>query len=266
MNPQVIHTTPQLDKNDKKWQCPKCNYEFKHHQSYYRHKNKDSCTMIENQNVEHMQNADTINNTNIENQINNNINITFNVNSKEEADFIKSILTKEKILEICTPTRLGLPMQSYDIVKGIQKLSLESKKHNLELLNFKKTNSRDNIIDVLEYNVFKKTFFRRYNLDDLHKFATAIIDKVENNPDIEPDKTHDEKMSIICDILKDYDYYKNLPEEDRDGTSDFILNALEECEKESKIEHYNMTMEKIKRLKEKIEDQEKIETDIEIKD
>ena len=245
---------------DDKWKCPKCAFIFKHSSSFYRHSKKNCCETIINETIN---NNTTNNNTtniktqnNIETQnINNNISITFNINSKEEAEFIKSILTPEKIMEICKPIRMGLPMQSYDIVKNIQKLSLESKKNNLELLNFQKTNVRDNIIDVLENNVFKKIFFRKYNLEDLHKFATAIMDKVANDDTIEPDKTYDEKMDLICDILKDYEYYKTLPDEDRDGTADFILNALEECEKESKIEHYNMTMAKIKRL-EKIQEEE----------
>ena len=253
-----------INKNDKekeKWQCPKCHFEFKHHSSYYRHKIKDNCTtLIEIENQTN-QTAKTIQNIeqNIEQQQINNINITFNINSKEEAEFIKSILTPEKIMEICTPTRHGLPLQSYDIVKSIQKLSLESKKNNLELFNFTKTNARDNIINVLENNVFKKTFFKQYNLEDLHKFATAIMEKVANDPNLEPDKSYDEKMDLICDILKDYEYYKNLPDDDRDGTANFILNALEECEKESKIEHYNMTVERERKEKEKKEyDKEKI--------
>ena len=59
--------------------------------------------------------------------------------------------------------------------------------------------------------------------------------------DIEPNKSYEEKLDTICEVLRDYDYYKNLEEEHMTGTVDLIVNAIDECEKISKLEHYNIT-------------------------
>ena len=81
---------------NKELKCPKCEYTFKHRQSLWKHKNFDKCEKITN--INNTTNNTTNIGTNIENQnIHNNINITFNINSSEEAEFIKSILTPEKI-------------------------------------------------------------------------------------------------------------------------------------------------------------------------
>lgn len=215
-------------KEDDKWRCPKCEYEFKHHSSFYRHKGDCEAKVINN-----IQNAETINNNTT-----NNINIIFNLNSMEEVKMIKAILTPEKIMEICEPEREGRPRQTYDIVKKIQSLSIESKKNCIELQNFKKTNARDNLIDVFKDDKFCKVHFKQYNLEDLLKFANMIMDKCEEEK-IEPDKSYDEKLDLICDVLKDYDYYNGI--KDTDGTIEFIIDAIDECEKESKLAHYNMT-------------------------
>ena len=234
---------------ERKYRCNKCRRLFSHRQSLYNHKKFNRCKKIPKikkkiitnnttNNITNNTTNNTITNhtTTIENQ--NIINITFNINSQKEAEAIKAILTREKLIEICKPERRGLPLQSYDIVKKIQSLSIESKKNNKELQNFRKTNFRDDIIDVLENNVFKKRSFKEYNRADLHKFAKHLMDKCQ---DLEPDKSYEEKLDLICDVLTDYDYYKNLPEEHQHGTTSYIIQAIDECEKLAKLEFYNIT-------------------------
>lgn len=233
---------PTAQSPDESFQCPQCHYEFRHKQSLYNHNKKNRCKG-------HVTNNITNTTNNIDNSTNTIFNITFNINSKEEADTIKAILTKEKLFEICHPERSGLALQSYDIIKKIQSLSIETKKNNKELQNFKKTNFRDDIIDVLENNVFKKVNFKEYNREDLHKFAKHLMQKCQ---DIEPEKSYDEKLDLICDVLKDYDYYKTLPESHQHGTVNFIIAAIDECEKLSRLEHYNMT-QKLEEEEEKVE-------------
>lgn len=227
------------------WKCPNCEYEFHHHSSFYRHKNKCEekvINNIQNQNIKNIKNIKTIKNinniTNIDNQtINNNtINISLSINSCEEAEKIKSILTTNKILEICKSEREGKSLQSYDMVKRIQNLSIETKKKNKDLQNFQKTNFRNDIIQVLENGIFQTVKFKEYNREDLHKFAKYILERCE---EIEPDKSLEEKLELICEVLMDYEYYRELEHENR--TIRFIVTAIDECEKLSKLEHYNMT-------------------------
>lgn len=232
-----------IKKTNKKenWKCPNCKYEYHHHSSFYRHKNKCESQVVNNietQNIHNTTNIDHI--TNIDNQtINNNtINITFSINSAEEAEKIKTMLTSDKIMEICKPERIGKSLQSYDMVKKIQDLSIESKKRNKELQNFSKTNFRNDIIQVLENGIFQTVKFKEYNRDDLHKFAKYILEKCE---EIDPDASMEEKLELICEVLKDYNYYKDLEDNYQNKTIKFILTAIDECEKLSKLQHYNIT-------------------------
>ena len=226
---------------DDHWKCPQCKYEFNHRSSYYRHKHNNKCgetniTNIETQNINHITNID---NTTINN---NTINITFSINSVEEAEKIKSILTHDKIIEICEPERKGKSLQSYDIVKKIQDLSIETKKGNKELQNFQKTNFRNDIIQVLEKGIFKTIKFKEYNREDLHKFAKYLMEKCE---DIEPDKSSEEKLDLICEVLKEYDYYRDLDDKYSNRTIKYIITAIDECEKLSKLHHYNITKNRL---------------------
>ena len=237
------------------WKCPNCKYSFKHKSSLKRHKNKCDETIInniKNQNVtninKNVTNIDkSVTNvdksvTNIDKSVtnvdklvtnHNTINITLSINSPEEAEKIKEMLTAEKFKEIC----YSEDVESSDILKRIQNFSLNTKKNTKELQNFKKQNMKDNIIDILENNIFKKVYFNEYNREDLHKFAKHLMDKCEN---IEPNKSYEEKLELICDVLKDYEYYKNK-KEITSGTIKFIMKSIDECEKLSKIEHYNIT-------------------------
>ena len=79
--------------------------------------------------------------------------------------------------------------------------------------------------------------FKKYNRDDIHKYAKIILKKCGKDK-IDPDKSYEEKLDLICDVLKDYDYFKNLAGEY--GTIDYIINAIDECEKQSKLECYNL--------------------------
>ena len=240
----LAHSLPVIDNDtdDKdKWKCPNCFFVFKHQSSYSRHKKHSTCSQhITNNTNCHNTNNTTNNNTTNNITNNNNINITFNINSPEEAEFIKSILTRDKILEICTPDSTGLSQQSYDIVKKIQDLSLESKRKHKKLRNFKKTNKRDNFIDVKKDNRIIATYFKNYNREDLLKYAKQILDGCDT---IKTDNSYsnEEKLDLICDILKNYDHFKNLKEEEQSGMSKYILKAIDDCEKHSKIEHYNIT-------------------------
>lgn len=221
------------------FQCPECLFIFKYKQGLWKHKKFNRCKGKIVNDKQNVTNITNITNNTTNNTIHNTINITFNVNSKEEAKAIKNLLTKEKIIEICKPQRNGLSYQSYDIVKKIQDLSLESKRTHLELQNFRKTNVRDDIIDVLENNVFKKVNFRTYNRADLHKFAKQIMEGCEK---IATDKSYEEKLDLICEILKHYDHYKNLDPKYHTGISEYILKAIDDCEKKSRMEHYNITI------------------------
>jgi hypothetical protein len=202
---QMVTDGNQMVTGKDKWECPNCHYQFKQRQGLYRHTNKNRCKGHNNTTINNniTNNTNNTNNTNIEKQINNTI--IFNINSKEEAEAIKSILTPDVIAKICEPERNGLPRQSYDIIKKIQRLSLKVKEEDEKFFNFRKRNARDNIIDVMENDKFKKVHFKEYNLEDLHKFAKSIIYKCEEEK-IEPNKSYDEKLDLICDVLKDYDY------------------------------------------------------------
>ena len=238
---QIPHK-PILKNNPLK--CPFCEKTFSRSDSTNRHKNKyckNTTNIINNTNNTNSHNTtNNITNNNITNNTNNNT-IVFNINSVEEAQMIKSILTDEKILEICQSDLWGEPRQSYDMMKKIQQLSIESKKQNPELQNFKKTNARDDLIDVLENNVFKKTHFKEYNREDLYKYADVIWKRC---CDIEPCKSHYEKIDIIRDILRDYDYYKSIKNRaDISGSAMIfcVIEAINECERDSKLAHYNIT-------------------------
>lgn len=243
--------------------CKKCFYRFKHRQSLFRHIKLNTCipnkykNKEESKNIEKVENKEKekveITNNTTNNTTNNNItnytithdnknviNIVFNINSVEEAEKIKSLLTSQKIKEICKPEHFGLPRQSYDIVKKIQDLSIQSKKNNKELQNFRKTNYRNDLISVFNDNQFKVVDFKQYNRNDLLKFAQYIIDHCDDG--LEPNKSNEEKLELICDVLKDYDHYKNLDEDMQDGTTQYIITAIDECERLSKLEHYNITI------------------------
>ena len=155
-----------------------------------------------------------------------------NINSIEDIDKIKEVLSG-KINELCESDNLGLILQSSDIIKNIQNFSIEMKKENKELQYFSKKNGRDNLIDVYKDNKFQKMYFDQYNREDLLKIAKIMLDKCERQ------KCYDENLNFICEILSDYKHYKNLDEEDKQGI-EIILKSIKECEKKSKLEHYNL--------------------------
>lgn len=249
--------TKYISKNKKEFICEKCNNAFKHSYSLTRHIKNNRCIAIRREldtkiekkqkiinNTSNITTNNITNNTtnNNDNRVTNNnnvINIVFNINSVEEAEKIKSILTSAKIEEICKPERSGLPLQSYDIVRKIQRLSIESKKNNKELQNFRKTNCRNDLINVFIDNQFKVVDFKQYNRDDLLKFAENIIDCCDDG--LAKGKSYEDKLDLICDVLKEYDYYKNLDEELQDGTTQYIITAIDECERQSRMAHYNIT-------------------------
>ena len=234
-NPEVIQRSSKSNPEQNNLQCPNCEYVFKYKQGLWKHTKLNRCKHSNGSVI----NSHNTNSNNITNNITNNI--VFNVNSPEEVQMIKSILTDEKILEICQSDSWGVPRQSYDMMKKIQSLSIESKKQNPELCNFKKTNARDDLIDVLENNVFKKTHFKEYNREDLCKYADIIWNRCS---DIEPCKSHYEKIDIIRDILRDYDHYKSIKNRaDISGSAMIycVIEAINECERDSKLAHYNIT-------------------------
>ena len=193
--------------------CPFCNKKFSRIDSRNRHI-REYCQYIES----------PINYNNI-----------FNINSIEETDTIKSFLNYKKLINICSPERIGCSKQLYDIVVKIQDFSLKLKRNVKELRNFRKTNKRDNIIDIFENNEFIKKFFDEYNRNDLYKITNFIIDKCNN-------QLYEQRLQIICNVIKNYKYYITMNEEYRTGYVIYVLNALEDCEKISKVEHYNITI------------------------
>ena len=98
----------------------------------------------------------------------------------------------------------------------------------------------DDFIDVKENNRIIAKYFKSYNREDLLKYAKQILEGSEN---IKMDKSYsnDEKLDLICEILQDYDYFKGLRSEDHSGMSIYILRAIDDCEKQSKLAHYNIT-------------------------
>lgn len=218
--------------------CEHCNKKYKHKTNLYRHM-KHSCKN-KTKNITNINNG-TINNiTNTNNNTNNTI--IFNVNSVEEANEIKKILTNKKINEICESNNIGLPLQSYDLVRNMQDFSFETKE-NSKLQNFQKTNARDNIINVFEDNIWKKKLYDEYHRNDLYKIAKIIYEECKKR-NIEPCEEFEEKFSIIQDILKNYNSNKILNEEW--GTIKYIIKAIDECNKESKLKNYNQTNKAIK--------------------
>ena len=186
-----------------------------------------------------------ITNNNITNNITNNnntnnLNITLNINSAEEIEKIKSLITPEVILKLCEPKRSGIPRQTYDMIKNISNYSIELKQKNKELQNFKKTNARDNIIDVYDEENWNKEFFGKYLLNDLQKYTDIILKKCEEKS-VEPDISRDEKLEIIKEVCQNYEKYKKIDPEDLDGIISFTLDAIDEQIKEHKLLHYNIT-------------------------
>ena len=222
-------------KSQPKWFCEHCDKYFKHKQSYYLHKSK-RC-----RNKPVIQNINNINNiTNNTNNTNNNLNIILKVGSVEEAEKIKSLLTPEVIMKLCEPKRMGYPWQTYDMIKNISNYSLQLKQNNKELQNFKKTNARDNIIDVYDDDQWNKKFFDDYIRNDLQKYADIILKKCEDKS-VEPDISRYEKLEIIKEVCQNYEKYKKIDQEDMDGIILFTLDAIDEQIKEHKLLHYNIT-------------------------
>lgn len=245
--PEVSQGKPEVSQENNPLKCPYCNYIFKHKQSLSKHKNRNRCLKKNNKNflflkknlekkLEKNLEKENIITNNINNGTinNNNINIVFNINSIEEAEEIKKLLTPNKILEICNSEKSGLNLKSSDYILKIQNFSLQSKKENKSLQYFRKTNARDNYIDVKINDKYEKMEFDQYNRTDLLKTAKTLLDLCEKN------KTYDENLNHICEVLSEYDYYSNLNENDKQGV-DNVIKAIKDCEKKSKIEHYNIT-------------------------
>ena len=221
-----------------KFICEHCEKIFKQHQGLYRHK-KYRC---KNRPVASVINNTTNNTNNITNNTNNttnNLNIVLNINSVEEAEKIKSLLTPEIIKKLCEPTRMGLPRQTYDMIKNISNYSIQLKQENKELQNFKKTNARDNMIDLYDNN-WNKEYFDKYILKDIQKYADIILKKCEDKS-VQPDISRDEKLTIIKEVCKNYEKYKRYDEDDLDGIITFTLEAIDDQIKEHKLLHYNIT-------------------------
>ena len=216
------------------WICEHCGKEFKQRQGLYRHKNKRCKKNPVIQNITNITNNITNNNT-----TNNNLNIILNIGSSEEIEKIKSLITPEVILKLCEPKRSGIPRQTYDMIKNISNYSLQLKQENKELQNFKKTNARDNLIDVYDEN-WNKEYFGKYILKDIQKYADIILKKCEQKA-VQPDISRDEKLEIIKEVCKNYEKYKRYDEDDLDGIIKFTLEAIDDQIKEHRILHYNIT-------------------------
>ena len=211
-------------------QCLKCKYIFKYRQGLWNHKKRNNCKSVIPIVINNINNG-TINN--IENKI------IFNINSIEDVQKIKEELLKINFNNLCKSDKKGIVLKSSDVINNLQDFSIEMKKENPELQYFKKTNINDNILDIFKDNRFKKTFFDKYNRNDLLKISKVLLEICNKN------KIYDETLNYICDILSEYEYYNNLNEEDKHGV-DIVLKAIKECEKKSKLEHYNIT--KIKKI------------------
>ena len=238
MHPKCTQNAPEMHP---KFNCEHCNKEFKYHQGLYRHKkyrckNRPVTSVINN-------NTNNITNNTTNNNIQNINTIVLNINSVEEAEKIKKLLTPEVILKLCEPKRMGYPRQTYDMVKNITNYSLQLKLENKELQNFKKTNARDNTIEVFDDDKWSKEFFDDYIRNDLQKHADLILKKCEEKS-VQPDISRDEKLEIIKEVCENYDKYKRYDEEDLDGIISFTLDAIDEQIKEHKLKHYNITKDK----------------------
>ena len=219
-------------------QCPHCLYIFKYKQGLSKHKLKNRCKSSVKSVIQNITNNNNItNNTN--NTTNNNLNMILKIGSIEEAEKIKSLITPEVILKLCEPKRAGLPRQTYDMIKSISNYSIQLKQENKELQNFKKTNIRDNMIDIYDKN-WNKEYFSKYILKDIQKYAEIILKKCEEKA-VQPDISRDEKLEIIREVCQNYDKYKKIDEEDLDGIISFTLDAIDDQIKEHKILHYNIT-------------------------
>ena len=218
-------------------ECSYCGYIFKQRQSLYRHRKNGRCKGFVAQTI------NNITNNNITNNTNNNLNITLNINSAEEIEKIKSLITPEVILKLCEPHRSGIPRQTYDMIKNISNYSIQLKQENKELQNFKKMNARDNMIDLYDEEKWNKEYFDKYILNDIQKYTNVILKKCEEKS-VQPDISRDEKLSIIKEVCQNYEKYKRYDEDDLDGIIKFTLEAIDEQIKEQKLKHYNISKDK----------------------
>ena len=226
----------EIEENEFYGKCEYCQKTFKHKSSLSKHQNY-RCKKKPMPNITNNITNNNITNTNT---TNNNLNITLNIGSVEEFNKIKSLITPEVIQKLCAPQRMGLPRQTYDMIKNISNYSIQLKQENKELQNFKKTNVRDNLIDVYDDEKWSKEFFEDYFLKDLHKYTEVILKKCEEKA-VEPDISRDEKLEIIKEVCKNYEKYKKIDEEDLDGIISFTLDAIDEQIKQTMITHYNIT-------------------------
>ena len=231
--------------------CPHCDKTFKNKYSIPRHIKKYCKKVKATTNIE--TNIETqINNNNLTNHIetqnvdnSKNINITqnvYNIDSKEALDLIQQNLNKINIDTICNVDYQGLILQCKAIIGNIHNFSIELKKNNPELRYFEKTNARDNMISIYKENRFEKMHFDKYNRNELLKIAKLLVKDCNKN------RTYNDNLDFICDVLKDPDYYKSLSDEDKQGV-DVIIARIKVCEMKSKLQHYNMTKkDKARRL------------------
>ena len=231
----------EIEENEFYGKCEYCQKSFKHQSSLSKHQNY----RCKKKPMPTITNNITNNNITNTNTTNNNLNITLNIGSVEEFSKIKSLITPDVILKLCEPQRMGIPRQTYDMIKNISNYSIQLKQENKELQNFKKTNVRDNLIDVYKDEKWSKEFFEDYFLKDLQKYTDIILKKCEEKA-VEPDISRDEKLEIIKEVCKNYEKYKRYDPEDLDGIISFTLDAIDEQIKQSMITHYNITKDKNK--------------------